>query len=156
LTLHRGTREIQILHLGRGHTAGDVVVFLPAEKVVFTGDLFYADAEGFLYFVGRKDDIIKTRGEKVAPKEVETVIYAIPGVSEVVVVGVPDPVLGKAIKALVVRTDPALTEADILRACSKALEDFMVPRSVEFRDSLPKTDTGKVSRRLAAEALELI
>jgi len=127
----------------------------PWERVLFTGDLFYADAEGFLYFVGRKDDIIKTRGEKVAPKEVETVIYAIPGVSEVVVVGVPDPVLGKAIKALVVRTDPALTEADILRACNKALEDFMVPRSVEFRDSLPKTDTGKVSRRLAAESLEL-
>ena len=76
-------------------------------------------------------------------------------VSEVVVVGIPDPVLGKAIKALVVRSDPALTDSDILRACHKALEDFMVPRSVEFRDSLPKTDTGKVSRRLAAESLEL-
>jgi acyl-CoA synthetase (AMP-forming)/AMP-acid ligase II len=126
------------------------------EKVLFTGDLFYADSEGFLYFVGRKDDIIKTRGEKVAPKEVETVLYAHPGIAEAVVVGVPDAVLGQAVKALVVRTDPALTEGEIIRHCAKLLEDFMVPKSVEFRTELPKTDTGKVSRRLAAESLELI
>ena len=126
------------------------------ENVLYTGDLFYADADGFLYFVGRKDDIIKTRGEKVAPKEVEAVLHAIPGIAEAVVVGVPDAVLGQAVKALVVRSDPALTEGEIIRAAAKALEDFMVPKSVEFRDALPKTDTGKVSRRLAAEALELI
>jgi long-chain acyl-CoA synthetase len=124
------------------------------EKVLFTGDLFYKDAEGFLYFVGRKDDIIKTRGEKVAPKEVEAVLHAIPGVAEAVVVGVPDPVLGQAVKAIVVLSNPALTEGEIVRACAKGLEDFMVPKSIEFRDSLPKTDTGKVSRRLAAESLE--
>ncbi len=126
------------------------------EKVLFTGDLFYADAEGFLYFVGRKDDIIKTRGEKVAPKEVETVLYAIPGIAEAVVVGVPDAVLGQAVKAIVVRSDEALTEAQIIRAAAKNLEDFMVPKSIEFRTELPKTDTGKVSRRLAAASLELI
>jgi acyl-CoA synthetase (AMP-forming)/AMP-acid ligase II len=126
------------------------------EKVLFTGDLFYADPEGYLYFVGRKDDIIKTRGEKVAPKEVETVLYAIPGIAEAVVVGVPDPVLGQAIKAIVVASDPTLTERDIIRACTRSLEDFMVPKAVEFRSSLPKTDTGKVSRRLAAEPLETV
>ena len=126
------------------------------ERVLFTGDLFYADAEGFLYFVGRKDDIIKTRGEKVAPKEVETALYAHPGIAEAVVVGVPDPVLGQAVKAIVVLADPALTEGEIVRHCAKLLEDFMVPKSVEFRTDLPKTDTGKVSRRLAAESLELI
>jgi amino acid adenylation domain-containing protein len=125
------------------------------ERVLATGDLFYADSEGFLYFVGRKDDIIKTRGEKVAPKEVEAVLYAIPGIAEAVVVGVPDRVLGQAIRALVVRSNPALTEGEIIRACAKSLEDFMVPRVIEFRDSLPKTDTGKVSRRLAAESLEI-
>jgi acyl-CoA synthetase (AMP-forming)/AMP-acid ligase II len=124
------------------------------ERVLFTGDLFYADAEGFLYFVGRKDDIIKTRGEKVAPKEVEAVLYGLPGIAEAVVVGVPDPVLGQAIKAIVVRSDEALTEGEIIRACAKLLEDFMVPKSIEFRSSLPKTDTGKVSRRLAAQSLE--
>jgi len=125
------------------------------EKVLFTGDLFYADAEGFLYFVGRKDDIIKTRGEKVAPKEVEAALHAHPGIAEAVVVGVPDPVLGQAVKAIVVRADTALTEAEIIRHCARSLEDFMVPKSIEFRTSLPKTDTGKVSRRLAAESLEL-
>lgn len=126
------------------------------EKVLFTGDLFYADGEGYLYFVGRKDDIIKTRGEKVAPKEVETALYAHPGVAEVVVVGVPDAVLGHAVKAIVVPADPAVTEAELIRHCARSLEDFMVPKSIEFRSSLPKTDTGKVSRRLAAQSLELI
>ena len=125
------------------------------EKVLFTGDLFYADSEGFLYFVGRKDDIIKTRGEKVAPKEVEAALYAHPAVAETVVVGVPDPVLGQAVKAIVVATDPAVTEGELVRHCARLLEDFMVPKSVEFRASLPKTDTGKVSRRLAAASLEL-
>lgn len=126
----------------------------PWEKVLYTGDLFYADAEGFLYFVGRSDDIIKTRGEKVAPKEVETVLSACPGVVEAVVVGKADPVLGHAIHAVVVRSVPELTEREVIRHCARHLEDFMVPKSVEFRDSLPKTDTGKVSRRLAAESLE--
>ena len=60
----------------------------PWEKVLYTGDLFRTDEEGFLYFVGRKDDIIKTRGEKVSPKEVENVLYALPGIREAAVVGV--------------------------------------------------------------------
>ena len=126
----------------------------PGERMLATGDLFYADSEGFLYFVGRKDDIIKTRGEKVAPKEVEAVLHAHPGIAEAVVVGVPDPVLGHAIGALVIRADPSLTEKDVIRHCAAHLEDFMVPKIVEFRTELPKTDTGKVSRRLAAETVE--
>ncbi|WVT77027.1 AMP-binding protein (plasmid) [Sinorhizobium chiapasense] len=126
----------------------------PWEKVLYTGDLFQTDEEGFLYFVGRKDDIIKTRGEKVAPKEVETVLHAHPGIAEAVVVGVADPVLGHAIAALVVLSDPGLTDKDIIRHCARHLEDFMVPKFVEFRTELPKTDTGKVSRRLAAETME--
>ena len=126
----------------------------PWEKILMTGDLFYADADGFLFFVGRKDDIIKTRGEKVAPKEVEAVLHGCPGVSEAVVLGKPDPVLGHAIHAIVVATDESLTERDVIRHCAKNLEDFMVPKSVEFRTELPKTDTGKVSRRLAAQSLE--
>ena len=66
------------------------------------------DEDGFMYFVGRKDDIIKTRGEKVAPKEVESVLYGLPGVVEVAVIGVPDPILGQAIKAFVVVNDPSI------------------------------------------------
>jgi acyl-coenzyme A synthetase/AMP-(fatty) acid ligase len=125
----------------------------PGERVLHTGDLFRADNDGFLYFVGRKDDIIKSRGEKVAPKEVETVLHHCPGIAEAVVIGVPDPVLGQAIKALVVASDPALTERQVIRHCAQHLEDFMVPKSVEFRNELPKTDTGKISRRLAAESV---
>ncbi|GAA2844884.1 amino acid adenylation domain-containing protein [Aminobacter aminovorans] len=124
------------------------------EKLLYTGDLFRRDAEGFLYFVGRKDDIIKTRGEKVAPKEVEAVLHACPGVAEAVVIGVPDPILGHAIGALIVLSDPNLTQREILRHCQANLEDFMVPKIIEFRSELPRTDTGKVSRRLAAESME--
>ncbi|HMO28124.1 class I adenylate-forming enzyme family protein [Enterovirga sp.] len=123
------------------------------EKRLHTGDLFHTDEDGFLYFVGRKDDIIKTRGEKVAPKEVETVLHAHPGIAEAVVTGVPDPILGHAIAAVVVLSDLTLSERDIIRHCATRLEDFMVPKFVEFRTELPKTDSGKVSRRLAAETL---
>lgn len=123
----------------------------PWEKVLRTGDLFRTDAEGFLYFVGRKDDIIKTRGEKVSPKEVENVLYALPGIREAAVVGVPDPILGLAIRAVVVAPDTGLTQQDVIRYCARHLEDFMVPKHVEFRDALPKTDTGKISRRLVGE-----
>ncbi|MBL8907212.1 MAG: AMP-binding protein [Rhizobiales bacterium] len=126
----------------------------PWEKVLHTGDLFRCDEEGFLYFVGRKDDIIKTRGEKVAPKEVEAVLHACPGIAEAVVVGVADPILGQAIRAIVVASDPTLGEREVIRHCAQNLEDFMVPKAVEFRQSLPKTDTGKISRRLAAASLE--
>ncbi|MRX35520.1 AMP-binding protein [Aminobacter sp. MDW-2] len=128
--------------------------FNPWEKLLYTGDLFRRDAEGFLYFVGRKDDIIKTRGEKVAPKEVEAVLHACPGVAEAVVIGIPDPILGHAIGALIVLSDPNLTQREILRHCQANLEDFMVPKIIEFRSELPRTDTGKVSRRLAAESME--
>ena len=120
----------------------------PWEKVLYTGDLFRADDEGFLYFVGRKDDIIKSRGEKVSPKEVENVLYELAGLREAAVVGVPDPVLGMAIKAVVVK-DPesSLGERDVIRHCASRLEDFMVPKIVEFRAALPKSANGKISRR---------
>ena len=107
----------------------------PWEKVLYTGDLFRRDEEGYLYFVARKDDIIKTGGQKVSPKEVENVIYALPGILEAAVVGVPDPVLGMAIKAVVVVEPKAgLTPRDVIRHCARHLEDFMVPKIVEFRD----------------------
>ena len=117
----------------------------PAERLLYTGDLFKMDEDGFLYFVARKDDIIKSRGEKVAPKEVEDVIYRLPGVVEAAVIGVLDPLLGQAIKAFVVCGDGVnLTERDVLRHCAQHLEDFMVPKYVEFRESLPRTASGKI------------
>ncbi|MCC5977981.1 MAG: acyl--CoA ligase [Salinarimonas sp.] len=126
----------------------------PGERILMTGDLFRADEDGYLYFVGRKDDIIKSRGEKVPPKEVEAVLHACPGVAEAVVFGTPDPVLGQAVTALVVRADPALKERDVIRHCARNLEDFMVPKSIVFSSTLPRTDTGKISRRLAAAMLD--
>lgn len=126
---------------------------LPNEKVLYSGDLFRMDEEGYLYFVGRKDDIIKTRGEKVSPKEVENVIYGMEGIAEVVVFGVPDPVLGEGVKAAItLKPGAGLTPRDILAHCSAHLEDFMVPKVVDIVDSLPKTSSGKISRKEARAA----
>jgi long-chain acyl-CoA synthetase len=119
----------------------------PWEKVLCTNDLFTIDEDGFLYFVGRSDDIIKTRGEKVSPREVESALYGIDGVVEALVIGEPDNVLGEVIKAFIVLSPESdVTEQDVLRHCASNLEAFMVPKSVEFRQSLPKTDSGKLRR----------
>jgi acyl-coenzyme A synthetase/AMP-(fatty) acid ligase len=104
------------------------------------------DEEGFMYFVSRKDDIIKSRGEKVAPKEVENVLYGLRGVKEAAVIGVPDPVLGRAIKAFVVTDGVELSETDVLAHCRANLEDFMMPRHVAFCQELPKTSSGKIKK----------
>ena len=123
----------------------------PGEKVLYTGDLFRMDEEGYLYFFGRKDDIIKTRGEKVSPKEVEDVIYSLPGIAEAAVIGVTDEVLGQAIRAVVTLREGAhLTEQDVLRHCAERLENFMVPQSVAFVASMPKTGSGKINKRAVA------
>jgi long-chain acyl-CoA synthetase len=115
----------------------------PGERVCYTGDLFRTDEDGCMYFVARKDDIIKSRGEKVAPREIEAVLSRLPGVLEAAVVGVPDAVLGQAIKAVLV-VSGTVTAADVLHHCRRHLEDFMVPNFVEFRTKLPRTSTGKV------------
>ncbi|MGB7285158.1 MAG: AMP-binding protein [Candidatus Acidiferrum sp.] len=121
------------------------------EKVLHTGDLFTSDEEGFLYWVGRKDDIIKTRGEKVSPKEVEDVLYSLPQIADAAVIGIPDPVLGNAIKAFVtLKPGFSITVQDVLRHCKERLEDFMVPKQVEICDTMPKTGTGKISKRALA------
>lgn len=120
----------------------------PWERTFHTGDLFVTDEDGYLYFQGRQDDVIKSRGEKVAPREVEDVLYQLEGVREAAVIGVPDPVQGLAIRAvLAVVPGCTLKAVDVQRHCAKALEDYMVPSSVEFRDELPKTESGKIKRR---------
>ncbi|MFT3756182.1 MAG: AMP-binding protein [Pseudoxanthomonas sp.] len=127
---------------------------LPGERVLCTHDLFRTDDEGFLYFVGRSDDIIKTRGEKVSPVEVENVLHAAPGVLEAAVIGVPDPVLGEAVRAYVVRGGDAPDERQLRAHCAARLENFMVPREIVFCDVLPHTATGKVSKRLLRESVD--
>lgn len=119
----------------------------PGERVLYTGDLFRMDEEGYLYFVGRKDDIIKIRGEKVSPKEVESVLYQLPQVLEAAVTGVPDAILGEAVKAVIVlKKEANITEEDVRRFSAQNLEDFMVPKIVEFRKSIPKTEIGKIKK----------
>lgn len=118
---------------------------IEGERVLHTGDLFRTDADGWLSFVSRLDDIIKTRGEKVAPREVEDVIHRLPGVAGCAVVGVPDEALGQAVKAYVVlRPGAAFTVRDVTRHCLSSLESHMAPKYVEFVNELPTTESGKI------------
>jgi acyl-coenzyme A synthetase/AMP-(fatty) acid ligase len=112
------------------------------------------DEDGYLYFVGRSDDIIKSRGEKVSPKEVENILYALPSVCEAAVIGVDDEILGQAVHAFVVLDPEArVTERDILQHCHELLESHMVPKVVHIVPALQKTDTGKIRKTgLAAAA----
>jgi amino acid adenylation domain-containing protein len=120
---------------------------LPGELVLYTGDLCKLDADGYLYFVARMDDVIKSRGEKVAPKEVETAILEIEGVKETAVIGVPDEILGQAIKAFVVlERGVTLSVRELVRECQARLEPLMVPKYVELAEALPKTSTGKIKK----------
>ncbi|WP_411831856.1 class I adenylate-forming enzyme family protein [Pseudoxanthomonas mexicana] len=117
-------------------------------RAMRTGDLFRSDPQGWLYFAGRKDDIIKTRGEKVSPLEVERAIARLPGVRECLVGGVPDDLLGEAIKAWVVpEPGAALGERDVIRHCLASLENHMAPKHVAFVERLPRTATGKPTRQ---------
>lgn len=119
----------------------------PWERVLATGDLFRSDEDGYLYFVGRRDDLIKSGGEKVVPRELEDVLHTATGVREVAVVGVPDRLLGQAVHAHVSPQPGAQLEATDLRAhCAQRLEDYMVPRRVVIHDELPRTPNGKIDR----------
>jgi len=116
-----------------------------AGAALHTGDLFRRDDDGFLYFVARKDDIIKTRGEKVAPREVENAIYQIDAVTGCAVVGVADAELGEAVKAYVTLAPGSrVGERDIIKHCLARLENYMAPRFVEIVDELPRTESGKI------------
>lgn len=122
---------------------------LPGELICATGDLFRTDDEGYFYFVGRNDDIIKSGAKKIAPKEIEDVLYGIEGILEAAVIGVPDPLLGQVVKAFVAldkQKQVPLSAQDIFKCCQQLLESYKVPREVEIRDSLPKTPSGKIKK----------
>lgn len=119
---------------------------VPGERLCYTGDLFRTDGDGCFYFVARSDDIIKSRGEKVAPIEVENVIHRIPEVLDAVVFGVPDPVLGQAVKAVIVPRSDTLTQAEVIAHCRRYLDETSVPVHVEFRAALPVTPNGKIAK----------
>lgn len=118
------------------------------DKMLCTHDYFKMDKDGDLYFVGRDDDIIKTKSEKVSPVEIENVLYGIKGIKEVAVIGVPDELYGQSIKAFIVLDqDNDLDKKTIMRHLKNNLENFMLPKYVEFLSHLPKTNTGKISKK---------
>lgn len=120
---------------------------LPGEKILCSNDLFTMDEEGFLYFQGRTDDIIKTRGEKVSPIEIEKIIYTIGGIREVVVIGTPDEIMGESITAFItVHTNTELSKEDVQRECFKHLEPFMIPQNILFLKEMPKSSNGKIDK----------
>lgn len=120
---------------------------IAGERVLFTGDIFTMDEDGDLYFVGRKDDVFKCRGEKVSPREVENVLYELEEIAEAAVIGVADPIDGMAIKACVVPVAGSrLGEADLRRHCQARLEPRLVPRFFHICRELPKTDSGKITK----------
>jgi len=112
-----------------------------------TGDIAMMDEKGFFRIVDRKKDMILVSGFNVFPNEVESVIVDCPGVLEVGVVGVDDDKCGEIVKAVIVRTDDTLTEKEIIAHCRKELTGYKVPKIIEFRTELPKTNVGKILRR---------
>jgi fatty-acyl-CoA synthase len=113
-----------------------------------SGDLATVDDEGYITVVDRVKDMIKTGGENVASREVEETIYRLPGVSEVAVVGLPDPRWIEAVTAIVVaKSGATLTGADVIGHCAKLMAHFKVPKNVVFVDELPKNPSGKLLKR---------
>ena len=122
------------------------------QRLLYTGDLGYLDADGYVFIVDRKKDMIKTSGYQVWPREIEEVLTAHPSVAEVGVAGVTDTFKGEVIKAWVVARSGTTPTEDELRAyCRTRLAPYKVPASIEFRGELPKTMVGKVLRRALRE-----
>jgi amino acid adenylation domain-containing protein len=121
------------------------------QRVLRTGDLFRQDEDGDLYFVARRGDLIKTRGFRVSPREVERVLAGAPGVQSCVVYGEPDELLGQAICADVVG-DAGCQADDLFAYCRRALEPHLVPIRIRLVDELPRTSSGKFARGLVRQA----
>ncbi|MCZ8167328.1 long-chain fatty acid--CoA ligase [Silanimonas sp.] len=120
---------------------------IDAEGWLHTGDMAKMDPAGFFYIVDRKKDMILVSGFNVYPNEIEDVIATMPGVLEVAAVGVPDDKSGEAVKVVVVRKDPNLTAEQVKAFCKDNLTGYKLPKIVEFRTELPKTNVGKILRR---------
>ncbi|WP_295959162.1 long-chain-fatty-acid--CoA ligase [Rhodoferax sp.] len=120
---------------------------MTADGYFKTGDIGTMDANGYFKIVDRKKDMVLVSGFNVYPNEIEDVVAAMPGVLECACVGVPDEKTGEAVKVVIVKKDPALTEAEVRAYCKANLTGYKQPRVVEFRTDLPKTPVGKILRR---------
>ncbi len=124
------------------------------EFVVYSGDYVKIDADGFLYFVGRKDEMIKCAGNRVSPTEIEEVIYASRKIQDAIVFGIPDQVLGHVIRAVVVASPSVeITEEEIIQYCRRELPPYMIPAKVDIRSELPKNASGKLDRSLVKKQI---
>ncbi|MEM9436621.1 MAG: AMP-binding protein [Pseudomonadota bacterium] len=122
-----------------------------------TGDIGVMDADGYFRIVDRKKDMVVVSGFNVYPNEIEDMLVTHPGVLEAAVIGIPDEASGEAVKAYIVRSDSGLTEQDVRGFCKEHLTNYKVPKRVEFRDELPKSNVGKILRKdLRAEELAKI
>ncbi len=120
---------------------------LAADGWLRTGDIARIDEKGFVYIVDRKKDMILVSGFNVYPNELEDVVAKMPGVLEVAAIGIPDEKSGEAVKLVLVKKDPSLTEEAVKEYCRENLTGYKRPHYIEFRDSLPKTNVGKILRR---------
>ena len=116
-----------------------------------TGDVGYVDERGYVRIVDRKKDMILVSGFNVYPNEIEDAVALHPGVLEVAAVGIPDEKSGEAVKIVVVAKDPTLTAEALIEHCHQHLTSYKVPRRVEFRSELPKSNVGKILRRQLRE-----
>jgi acyl-CoA synthetase (AMP-forming)/AMP-acid ligase II len=115
------------------------------EKVCYSGDLVKMDKDGFLYYVGRRDTMIKSSGYRISPTEVEEVLFQTGKIRQAAVIGIPDEVLGQTIKAFLVAKDGLQLDCDaILEFCTEKMPRHMVPKQFEVLTELPKTSSGKV------------
>ncbi len=133
--------------LGYWHQPEETKNVLTPEGWLKTGDVATVNAQGFVSIVDRKKDLILVSGFKVFPNEVENIIATMPGVQEVAVIGAPDGAAGEMVRAFVVRNDPNITMQNVRAYCRQHLTGYKVPKDVEFRDSLPKSNVGKILRR---------
>ncbi len=122
-----------------------------ADGFLRTGDVGYVDAQGYVFLVDRKKDMILVSGFNVYPNEVEEAVAMHPGVRDVAAISVPDEHSGEAVKIFVVRKDPAVTERTLIDHCRGLLTGYKIPKHVEFRDDLPRTNVGKILRRALKE-----
>ena len=125
---------------------------LSADGWLRTGDIARMDEQGYFYIVDRKKDMILVSGFNVYPNEIEDVVALMPGVLEVAAIGVPDEKSGEAVKLVIVKKDPALSEEAVRAHCRTELTGYKQPRHIEFRDSLPKSNVGKILRRELRDA----
>ncbi|GGA69980.1 long-chain-fatty-acid--CoA ligase [Neiella marina] len=129
---------------GRDDATAEVIV---EDGWLRTGDVAKVDEQGYFFIVDRKKDMILVSGFNVFPNEIEDVVAMHPGVVESAAIGVPNEVTGESVKIFVVRKDPKLTDSALIQHCRKHLTAYKVPKLVEFRDELPKSNVGKILRR---------